>query len=106
MSRDQWRDDFRKRLSFYLVPDHFRHGFVGDEIVNIGDDGGSDPTYDNVFDPAHFDFGISGNCPCGERVYAVVDLPSEAVALFQAIIGDDFADQMRENMSPFINYER
>lgn len=106
MIRDQWRDDFRKRISFALAPEHFRHGFVGDTIENSGDDGGPDPTYDDVFDPAHFDFGISGNCPCGERVYVVVNRPSETVTLFQAITDDDFAEQMRANMCPFINYER
>lgn len=104
--RDQWRNDFRKRLSFYLAPEHFRHGFVGDTIENYGDDGGPDPTYEDVFDPGRYDFGISGKCPCGEKVHITASQPTELFYLFQAITDEDFAETMRNNMSPFVNYER
>ncbi len=106
MIRDKWRDDFRKRVSFYLATEHFHHGFVGETIENHGDDGGPDPTYEDMFDPARYDFGISGKCPCGENVYVTASKPSELVELFQAITADDFDETMRDNMSPFVNYER
>lgn len=73
-----WEIEFRRRVSEFVMPRHFAHGFVGVPEWD-GEDETTDPTYGEVIS-ARMSLRVCGPCSCGqyldEWVEGITDITS------------------------------
>lgn len=97
-----WVHEFRRRISWALAPEHFRHGFVGDVVVQ---------DYDN-YDPT-FSYGtaesmsitISGLCPCGDAVTVENEGAIRSAELIRLITNEHTDEKMTADTNPYVEYQ-
>lgn len=99
---DSWYDEFKRRITWALAVEHYRHGFVATPDVNY--DSGYDPTYSGGSWES-MDITIAGKCPCGEDVYATSSNVMGSAELIRTITSSDVAEDMAKDTNPFTKYE-
>jgi hypothetical protein len=102
MTVDAWVQEFRKRASWVLAPEHFRHGFIG-EILGVNEVDQCDPTFEGTDAPS-MEITIEGDCPCGEHVSVWSGGIYESVELIRALTSPTIAEDMAANTNPFVVY--
>lgn len=98
-----WVHEFRRRISWALAPDHFRHGFVGDIVIRA-EEQSHDPTYGDTI-PGDMNITIDGICRCGERVYVSSDGIVPSADLIRRITEPDTDETMAQDTNPFADYQ-
>lgn len=83
MSAPSWEEEFFRRVTEVLTPEHYGHGFRADTVHSEGEDGGvwSSWTLENP----SLSVSVRGACPCGAEVYASADRPEEIADLLRKI---------------------
>ena len=83
MTAPSWEQEFFRRVTEALTPEHYGHGFRAEQVGCEGEDGGvwSSWTLENP----SLRISARGRCPCGVEVYASADSPEEIAQLLRKI---------------------
>jgi hypothetical protein len=78
-----WEEEFRRRVTKALLPEHYEHGFRADAVEATGSDGGVWSSW--TWEDPSLSVSVSGACSCGKQVYGSADSPEEIAHLLRAI---------------------
>jgi hypothetical protein len=102
MTEAPWVHEFRRRISWALAPEHYRHGFVGDVVVQDYDH--YDPTFSYETDES-MSITITGFCPCGKCVIVESEGAIKSAELIRLITADDTDERMKTDTNPYVEYQ-
>lgn len=102
MSEAPWVHEFRRRISWALAPEHFRHGFVGSVVAEAKDS--YDPTF-SYESGETMNIRIEGTCPCGKEVFVTSEGAIKSAELIRFITSEDIADEIEANTNPYVEYQ-
>lgn len=102
MSEAPWVHEFRRRISWALAPEHFRHGFVGSVEADGRDN--YDPTF-SYESGETMSINIVGTCPCGKNVFVTSEGAVQSADLIRLITSEDTEELMKADTNPFVKYQ-
>lgn len=82
-----WEEEFRRRVTKALLPDHYEHGFRAERVEVEGEDGGVWSEW--TLEYPSLGVVVQGVCPCGAQVYGSADSPEEIANLLRTITNPD-----------------
>lgn len=87
MTGPSWEEEFRRRVTKVLLPEHYEHGFRAEAVETTGSDGGVWSSW--TWEDPSLSVVVSGPCPCGKQVYGSADSPEDIADLLRAITNPD-----------------
>ena len=87
MTVPTWEQEYTRRVTQALTPDHYEHGFRPDKVGFDGEDGGAWSSW--TLENPSLTISVSGPCPCGAELYEFADTPEEIAKLLRRITEPD-----------------
>lgn len=78
-----WEQEFTRRVTQQLTPEHYGHGFRPERVAVSGSDGARWSSH--TWEDAAIAVAVAGVCPCGAQVNAYESGPEDVADLLRKI---------------------